>query len=211
MKTLLSAMVLLMALDSQANIFSSRESYIHNQTQARMELTNVDQESQTARYYDHAEGKTKTISLSEVSKATKEEIDGVRSGNMVLVRFTENSYRACEVWDLYSNGIAHIGCQTGKIREEGLIRRQEVGSYTASTDLMIKEVSSLEGFKKKETVRLLRDVGDLKEGDTVKIEHIFASGSAMIQKKGFNFIDTSSLLMKEQVQIVDLKDLSQTK
>lgn len=211
MKSLVTAIILLMSVESQAQLLSTRYSYIHHETHVRLELTKIDQDRQTAQYYDLKEGKSKTVNLSDVSRETNEEIDGVKVNQMVLVKFAESTYKPCEVWYLYTNGLSHVGCQTGRIRKDQLIPRPVVGTYTASVESMIREVNGLEGFEKKDKVRLMKDVGDLRKGDLVRIEHIFQNGSAMIQKMGANLIDTSGLLMKEKVQVVELKDLSLNK
>lgn len=211
MKRIIAAVIMLMSLKSQAQLLSTRYSYIHHETHARLELTKIDQDRQTAQYYDLKEGKTRTVNLSDVSRETNEEIEGVRVTNMVLVRFANGQLRPCEVWYLYSNGLSHVGCQSGKIRKEALIDRPIVAPYTASVDSMVREVNGQDGFEKKDKVRLMKDVGDLRKGDLVRIEHIFQNGSAMIQKMGANLIDTSGLLMKSRVQVVDLKDLTLNK
>lgn len=208
MKILLSALVLLISVESQAERISKRYSFIHHETHARIKLTKIDQENQTAQYYDQNDGKIRTISLSEVSQETFEPVDGVKTGNMVLVKFEKNVLKPCEVWYLYTNGLAQVGCQTGKYSKPAPIARPELAEYTVTTDAMVKEATSLEGFKKKDKVTLMADVGDLKKGDRVRIEHLFKNGTAMIQKMGLNLVDTSGLLLKYKVQVVELKDLT---
>lgn len=208
MKTLLTAFVMVLAFEAQAQLISHRYSYIHHESHMRLEISKVDQDNQTAKYFDSDENKLKTVNLSEVSQETNEEIDGVKVKNMVLVKFSDHTLRPCEVWYLYSNALAHVGCQTGKNKQHGGTNRPVLGTYTASIESMVKELPSLDGFEKKDRVRLQKNVGDLKQGDLVRIEHIFQNGSALVQKMGENLVDTSSLLMKFNVQVVELKDLS---
>jgi hypothetical protein len=203
MKTLLTAFLMVLVFDAKANLFEENYSYIHNETHQRLEHLKIDKDTQTGRYFDYREEKYKTVSLSDISRETHETIQGVKEGNMVLVKFSTTSLKPCEVWNLYENAIAHVGCTTGKITN-----RPELATYPVAIDIMIKEVKSLEGFVQKDKVRLMKDSGDLSKGDLVRIEHIFRNGSAMVQKMGLNLIDTSGLLLKEKVQVVELKDLS---
>jgi hypothetical protein len=205
-KTLLSAFILALTFEASAG-----NSYIHHATFERLEIFRIDTDNQTGKYYDYQDEKYKTINLSDVSREASEPVDGVKDGDMVLVKFSENLFRPCEVWYLYQNSLAHVGCQTGKLTEDMGVQRPKLGTYTASTESMIKSIKSLEGFEVKDKARLMKDVGDLKKGDLVRIEHIFKNGSAMIQKMGLNLIDTSGLLLKFKVQVVELKDLSLNK
>lgn len=209
--TLVAALFTILTLEAKAEIFSTHYYYLHNETNRKLDFVKIDQETQTGRYFDYKDGKYKTVSMTEVTKETHGEIDGVRKGNMVLVKFQDQKLRPCEVWYLFENSMAHVGCQTGKMKVNVGVDRPELATYASHIDHIVREVNSLDGFAKSDKVRLMADVGDLKKGDLVRIEHIFQNGSAMIQKMGANLLDTSGLLMKYRVQIVDLKDLTLNK
>lgn len=207
MKMLLTAFALIMAAESQAGMISKRFSYIHHGTNERIELTKVNQETQTGKYYDQKSGKYKTVNLSEISQEIAS-VSGVKERDMVIVKFSDDSSRPCDVFSLYTNGQAHVGCQFYKINHRTMFESAPLSIVTVAADSVVKEVQALEGFAKKDKVRLMKDSGDLKKGDLVRIEHIFANGSAMIQKMGTNLLDSSNLLMREFVQVVELKDLA---
>jgi hypothetical protein len=208
MKMLLTAFVLVMASDSRADFISKRFSYINQETLERIEISKINQDTQVGTYFDHEAGKYKTVNLSDVSKQVSESVSGVKENDMVLVKFDNNKLRPCEVWYLYQNGYAHVGCQNGKILQQSFIERADLSMYGVLAESVVKGTKELDGFAQKDKVHLMKDVGDLKKGDLVRIEHIFANGYAMIQKMGTNLIDTSSLLKKSKVQVVDLKDLA---
>lgn len=205
MKILAALILTLTALSAQAG---RHHYYIHNTTHERIDIMKIDPETQMGKYYDHASYKYKTVSMTELTRQTHGNIKGFKAGNMVLANLEGNVYQPCEMWYLFENSVAHIGCQSGKITKNIGVDRPQVLTYALHLDHMINEVASLEGYAKKDKVRLMKDAGDLKKGDLVRIEHIFANGFVMIQKMGANLLDTSGLLMKSRVQVVELKDLS---
>ena len=209
MKNLMLVFALALSFSATAGFIERHYYYIHNSTFERLDLIKIDQETQVGKYYDHQDGKYKKVSMTELSRQTHQGIRGFKPGNMVLARFSDNQYRACELWYIFENEVAHIGCQTGKISQNIGVNRPQVATYVANINHLINEVSTLDGLSKKDKVRLMVDIGDLRKGDLVRIEHIFGNGSAMIQKMGANLLDTSGLLMKSRVQVVELKDLSQ--
>ena len=181
---------------------------INTKTLDIIEVTKIDTDTQTARYYSYRSNQWKEVSLADLSKAVYARLDGVKERDMVLASVRSDDLQPCEVWNVFENSLVELGCQNGRISDNIGVDRPELSSYIKTTQQVVKEVTQRDGFQKKDKVRLMKDQGDLKKGDLVRIEHIFENGEAMIQKMGLNLIDTSGLLMKDKVEVVDLKDLA---
>lgn len=190
---------------SRAELFGRIEYYLHVPSLQIVEPYNFNDDTKTAVYYDYAEGKKKTVNISELSKATKETINGVKQGSIVLL--DKEGHKFCETFYVFENGSAYIGCQTDGVHITIGMNRPLQQFYIAPTEILTPEVKSLDGFTKKEKVILTRASGNIKAGSLVRIEAILANGEALVQKVGLNYLDTSSLRLKWNIERVQLSDL----
>lgn len=169
----------------------------------------------TAKYYNYKERKFKTIELAELSKSTQEEIAGVRSGEMVLVQTyagasrTETISRFCEVFYVFENKKAFVGCKTYAADQiPGYATPSRLDFIVNNVESIVAEVESLEGIKKGDVAELRIDTKSAKAGRQVRVLAIFANGEALVQKTGLGILDTSSIVYKGNIDRVSLTDLN---
>ena len=213
MKNLTIAMLLSLTVsNTYGNAFFSKiNHYINTKTGAMVELSEFDinQTNQTGTYFSYAEGKKLTVNLSDLSMSTRNEINGVKGGRMVLVQFASGQ-KPCDVFYLFENGMAQIACNTGKmVQNIGVDRPQRATYIVKNVELagVIAEVLSLNGVNEKDYATLTTKVGVLNAGTKVRVEVIFGNGEALVQKMGINFLDTSDILAKYNIEKVNLSDL----
>ncbi|WP_408095828.1 hypothetical protein ACJVC5_12360 [Peredibacter sp. HCB2-198] len=195
------------SFSANAELIGRNWRYLHIPSGMQVELDNVNEQAGTATYFDYQTHKKVKINLSDVSREIDSGVNGVKAGHFVLVNFDKDDVRHCQVYRVFEIGTARIGCQSGKIRKNIGVDRPQVAQYNASVYDVTGEVESMEGFSKKEKVKLATDAGNLKAGTTVRIEAIFSNGEALIQKMGANLLDTSGLLLKYNIERVSLNDL----
>lgn len=171
--------------------------YFHTPSNKMVEAYKFDYENGTAVYFDYADSVKRTVNISDLSKETSKEINGVKAGSIVLLNGKDHNF--CETFHVFENGMSYIGCQTDKIQKNIGMDRLKTLNYYAPVELLSGEVSEADGFKKSEKVLL--------HGVKVRIEAIFPNGEALIQKIGINLLDTSSLRLKFDIQRVQLNDL----
>lgn len=191
---------------SRADIISKNYYYLHTPTDKIIEPYNFNDETKTAVYFDYEDGKRKTVNTSDLSKETSKSINGVKRGSLVLISMDEHKF--CETFRVFENGEAYIGCPTSEIKEQLGVNRPKETRYVVNTEILTGEVKAIESHKKKSIVTLLKASGKIRAGSKVRIEALFPNGEALVQKVGVNFLDTSSLRLKfniERVQITDLK------
>lgn len=177
-------------------------------SQGIMVDTYVNKKTGKITYYDYRDGKKKTVEPSDIAKEIEGGMDGIKQGDHVL--YHQQNVNFCAVFHVFENGLAYVGCQnTGKdMPGIGLPRPEQLRGFVPTKELTA-EVPSMDGFKKGETVTLLKDAGNLKCGTTVVIEAIHTNGEALIQKKGAAyFLDTSGLHLKYNIERVPLTDLA---
>jgi hypothetical protein len=197
--------------NASAAFFSKVERYIITTNGQVISLSerDIDQSEQTGTYFDYTEGKKVTIKLSLLSKETDKEINGVKIGNFILVNFAGVN-KPCLVYGLFENAMASIGCQLGKMQGNLGVDRQIIAEYflnTVDQAAVTAEVVSLNGVNKKDHGTLLINGKALEAGTKIRVEVIFANGTALVQKLGLNFLDTSNILMKYNIEFVNLSDL----
>lgn len=196
-----------LSFSANAELIGRSWRYLHIPTGMQVELNNVNEQAGTAYYFDYVSHKKVNINLSEVSREIDAGVNGVKTGHFVLVNFDKDDLRHCQVYRVFENGIARIGCNNGKISKNIGVDRPQVRQFNASVYDVTGETESMEGFSKKEKVKLAVDAGNLKAGTTVRIEAIFQNGEALIQKMGVNLLDTSGLMLKFNIERVSLNDL----
>lgn len=220
-KTLLLTLMTVSFISSvQAkSFFGTTDYYIVEKTQEVIAIgSNSISDNGVAEYYDYKESKRKTIDISEVSKSTKKEIAGVKAGEVILLTTGvanspgETISRYCQVFNLFENSMAFVGCKTyEEDNKEGVIVATRLDFVVGNVNSVVAEVESLDGIKKGETVELAVNTKNAKAGRNVKVLAIFANGEALVQKVGLSFLDTSGIVYQAVVDRVQLSDLSKLK
>lgn len=167
-----------------------------------------------AKYMDLKTSKMKSIEFSELSKATKKEIYGVKAGEYILLtnKVVDSSRlisRYCEVNNVFENKMAEVGCKIYRIDEEKknipTIRLKYIVKDLRS---VTAEVSSLDKIKKGEVVELRINTKHAIAGKKVKVLAIFANREVLVEKTGFKILDSKSILFKAFVDRVRISDLN---
>lgn len=216
---LLSVMTLAFTLEAQAKPLIGRiDKYIEIKNGNVIEIATNEIEDGSATFYDYGIRKKRTIDMSEVSKATREEIAGVKAGEMILVETrldnvrnvrNQTVSRYCEVFYLFENKQAYAGCKSSEAdRIPGYQLPARFDFIINNVENVTAEVESLDGFTKGETAELSIETRTIKAGKNVRILAIFANGEALVQKDGFSRLDTSGILHKSGVERINLVDLS---
>lgn len=199
MKKFILAALLVTAFSqsSRADIISKNYYYFHTPSHKMIDPYNFNDDTKTAEYFDYQDGRRKTVNISDLSKETKKPINGVKAGHLALI--DKDGHKFCEAFNVFENGIAYVGCQTNETSGQR--------SYYVLTEQLTGEVKKADGFKKKNIVTLLKNTGKINAGSKVRIEALFPNGEALIQKVGVDFIDTSSLRLKFNIERVQINDL----
>jgi len=206
MKTALLMAFTVLSLQSVAHaksLIGRVDKYIILNSNQIIEIASNEIEDGKGKYYDYAEHKWKTIDMNDVSKGTTEEISGVKAGERILATTmvanskTETVSRYCQVFYVFENKKAYVGC---KSTEADIIPGYQTPNrfdfIVENVESVTAEVSSLNDFSTKEIAELNTDTKNFSSGTKVKILAIFANGEALIQKSGFNILDTSDVLNK---------------
>lgn len=217
-KTLLLTLMTVSFISSvQAkSLFGTIDSYIIEKTNQVIQVaSNEISDDGVVSYFDYKEGKRKTINRSEISKSTLKEIAGVKIGEVILLNTgvansaTETITRYCQVFNVFENSMAYVGCKTyAEDNKAGVIKATRLDFIVNNVESVVAEVSSSEGIKKGEIAELRINTKSAKAGRNVKVLAIFANGEALVQKVGFSFLDTSSIVYQSSVDRVQLSDLS---
>ena len=210
MKLLVLASLALSLTSAHAGFFGRIDHYRNLETGEVVEIgSNEIKEDGSVKYFSRKERAWKTTDISSFSKNTDAEIADVKQGEFLLAE-TGNGLALCQVWYLFDNKSASIGCRTGKPSEIIGMARPGTANYdllTVEHPGVVAEVASLDGFSRGQTAELLINTDQNESGTTVRVEAVFANGEALIQKKGLNLLDTSGLLLKYSVEKVSLKNL----
>jgi hypothetical protein len=219
MKTALLMAFTVLSLQSVAHaksLIGRVDKYIILNSNQIIEIASNEIEDGKGKYYDYAEHKWKTIDMNDVSKGTTEEISGVKAGERILATTmvanskTETVSRYCQVFYVFENKKAYVGC---KSTEADIIPGYQTPNrfdfIVENVESVTAEVSSLNDFSTKEIAELNTDTKNFSSGTKVKILAIFANGEALIQKSGFNILDTSDVLNKlGAVDRINLSELN---
>jgi hypothetical protein len=198
-------------------LFGTVDKYLDVKNQSVIEIgsNEIEDDGRTASYYDYRDSKRKTIDMNDVSKSTREEIAGVKAGEAALVTTlvanskTETVSRYCEVFYVFENKQAYVGCKSTKADYiPGYQFPERFDFIINNVENITAEVAALDSFSKGETAELRIDTENAKAGRNVKILAIFANGEALVQKIGFNQLDTAGIVYKRSVDRVQLSDLN---
>ncbi len=198
------------------SLFGTVDKYLDVKNQSVVEIgsNEISDDGRTASYYDYRDSKRKTIDMNDVSKSTREEIAGVKAGEAILVTTlaanskTETVSRYCEVFYVFENKEAYVGCKSTQADYiPGYQFPERFDFVINNVENVTAEVATLDGFSKGDTAELGINTENAKAGRSIRILAIFANGEALIQKTGFSQFDTSGLVYKRGVDRVKLSDL----
>lgn len=197
--------------------FGTIDKYIIVNSGAVIEIgsTDISDDGQMAEYYDYRDGKRRTIQMADVSKSTRGEIAGVKAGETVLVTTmnyakTATISRYCEVFTLFENKQAYVGCKTTEADSiPGYNTPMRLDYILSNVEQVTAEVEELNGVKKGKIMELRIQTKNAKAGRKVKVMAVFANGDVLVQKVGLNTLDTSSILFKVFIDRVTTADLNQ--
>lgn len=218
--TLLLSLSFLTNGEAQAKtLFGTIDKYIIHSSNRVIEIASneIEDDGLTASYYDYGLGKRLTIQMSEVSKSTRDSINEVQAGEMVLVTTgiaknnTETISRYCQVYHLFENKKAYLGCKTYEIDSiNGYSRPQRLDFVINNVEsVTAAEVLKSQGFSKGQQVKLRIDTENAKSGRTMRILALFNNGEALVQKMGFSVLDTSQIIYKGEIDRVNISDLEE--
>lgn len=197
-------------------VISKVRKYIHKDTNQIIELGGWDlsEDGKTNKYYNYNTRKQETISMEDYIIQTFEEIADVRAGEMIIAKTlvgnskTETIDRLCEVYYLFENKKAYVGCKSYEQDSiPGYQRPSRFDFIINNVENIVAEVSEIDGMKKGDLAEILVDAGSIKNGKTVRILAVMANGEALVQKMGFSVLDSNSIIYKSGVERVKLTDL----
>jgi hypothetical protein len=190
--------------------------YIINENNRIIEIgsTEIEDDGLTATYYDYVARKRLSINMSEVSKSTRESINNVSAGEMILVTTGtarnngETVNRYCQVFHLFENKKAYVGCKTYDIDNiNGYARPNRLDFIINNVENVVAEVSKVDELEKGGIATLRVDTKNAKAGRNVRILALFTNGEALVQKLGLGVLDTNSIVYKSNIDRVNIGDL----
>lgn len=190
--------------------------YIHKDTNQIIELGGWDlsEDGKTNVFYNYETRKRETILMADYVPATQSEIANVRAGEMILAKTyvahgkSEIIERVCEVYYLFENQKAYVGCKSYEADHlPGYATPNRFDFIINNVEQVVAEVSELDGFKKGDLAELQVETKSIKNGKTVRVLAVMANGEALVQKMGFSILDTSSIVYKGGVERVLLTNL----
>lgn len=216
MKTLLLTLLTVSMLSTaQAGLIGIIETYIIEKNGKVINVaSNEVSKDGMALYFDYSTNKKRSIHLSELSKATNKEIDGVKAGEMILMTTkvsgsdTELISRYCKVYNVFENHMADASCKMYKKDKREFFDSGSLQFIVKNVRSVIAEVASLNGIRKNEVVELRINTNNAKAGKNVRVLAIFANGEALVQKTGFNLNESAAIIHKLTVDRVRVSDLN---
>lgn len=201
---------------SAKSLVGTISKYIINDNNRIIEISSneIEDDGLAATYYDYVARKRLTINMSEVSKSTRESINDVSSGEMILVTTGtarnngETVNRYCQVFHLFENKKAYVGCKTYDIDNiNGYARPNRLDFIINNVENVVAEISKAENLEKGDTATLRIDTKNAKAGRSVRVLALFNNGEALVQKLGFGVLDTSSIVYKSNIDRVQISVL----
>lgn len=197
-KSLIFAALAFTSLSSQAAFLSPIYRYILDSGRVVM-LQGVNESRGTAWFYDYNLGQRVQVNLSEASKETNKKVNGIRVDDYIATT-TVTGPQICKTYYVFENGMAQVGCRTGKYVSNIGPTRYEVASFTGSTKNLLAPVKEVDGFSLGEVALL--------QGRKVRVKAIFENSMVLVESANiFDKLDTSSLLLKTSVDITTTRDL----
>lgn len=195
---------------------SKLNKFIHKDSNQIIELGGWDlsEDGKTNVFFNYETGKRETILMADYVPATQNEIANVRAGEVIIAKTyvahskTEVIERVCQVFYLFENKKAYVGCKSYENDNlAGYNTPARFDFIINNVEDVVAEVVELDGFKKGELAELQVDTDSIKNGKTVRVLAVMANGEAIVQKMGFSILDTSSIVYKGGIERVRLTDL----
>lgn len=218
MKALLALILISMSFQNlEAREWVSKvRKYIHKDSNQIIELGGWDlsEDGKTNKFYNYKTGKQETILMEDYVIQTFDEIADVRAGEMIIAKTLvgnskyETIDRICEVYYLFENKKAYVGCKTYKEDAiPGYSIPERFDFFINNVEKVVAEVNEVDGIKKGDQAELLVETKAIKSGKTIRVLAVMANGEALVQKMGFSVLDTSSIVYKGGVERVKVSDL----
>lgn len=172
---------------------------------------------QTGKVVEIASNKTDNYDMSQYSPTITTEIAGVKAGERILLTTyvnrstTETVNRYCDVYYVFENKTAQVGCNTFnedfKTNED---KKARLDFMVSNVEEAIAEVTELNGFRTNTKAKLNINAPRIKAGRTVKIVAIFENGEVLVQKTGYSFFHGDNVVERgDLVARVSINDLSE--
>ena len=185
LKAIIFSAMVLTTISAQAEFLTPIHNYILTSGRVVM-LQGINEAHGTAWYYDNNINKRVQVNLSEVSKETKKKINGVGENDFVYTT-TVAGPQICVTYYVFENGMANVGCRTGKIVKNIGPSRYEVGSFSGSTKNLLAAVNEAYGYSQGEIATL--------KGSKVRIKAIYNNVYVLTEStNALDKPDTSSAL-----------------
>ena len=215
MLSVLSTVVLVQAVSAREWVSKVRK-YIHKDNSQIIELGGWDlsEDGKTNKFFNYKTGKREVVLMEDYVIETYNEIAGVKAGEYLLVDTllgnskTETINRFCQVYNLFENKKAYVGCRSYEAdRIPGYGLPQRFDFIINNVENTVAEVESVDGIKKGTVAELAVETETIKLGKNVRVLAVFANGEALVEKVGFGYLDTSTVIYKGNVEKVKVSDL----
>lgn len=190
--------------------FGTLSKYINNNTNEVIEIGSNDIENGRATYFNYASGKKETVQMSDVAKSTRNAVDGVKAGEIVLAN-VNNTLRYCDVIYVFENAKAQLFCKVTEKDGDFVYYIQTPRYRVTINDLSIltKEVPTLHGFSKGDSVELQAKSEKYEIGKKLKITAIFENGDALVETPTSHFFRSqNATIQRGAVEKVSLDVLA---
>ena len=184
------------------SLFGTIEKYVNVETGSVVEI---------------ASNRTDKFDMSQFAASTKEEISGVKAGERILLTTyvnkskTQTINRYCDVYYVFENKMAQVGCSTYSVDQEAnKDAPRRLDFMVTNVDEVVSEVSELNGFRTNEKAELKISTATIKAGRNVKIVAIFENGEVLVQKTGYGMFFGDNVVERgDSIARVSINDLSQ--
>lgn len=215
MLSVLSTAMLVQSASAREWVSKVRK-YIHKDTNQIIELGGWDlsEDGKTNKHSNYKTGKREVVQMEDYVIDTYGEIAGVSPGEYILVDTlvgnskTETINRFCQVYNLFENKKAYVGCRTYEAdRIPGYRLPERLDYIIHNVEQVVAQVESVDGIQKGTIAELAVETETIKLGKNVRVLAVFANGEALVERAGFGFLDTSSIVYKGNVEKVKVSDL----
>ena len=198
------------------SLINSIDKYIINSSNQVIEIasSDIDSDGLTAKYWDYKIYKKLSVNMHDVTKATMESINDVSAGEMILVTTkaarNDTAYvnRYCQVFHLFENKKAFVGCKTYEIDNiKGHTRPARLDFIINNVEDVTPEVEMIDHLAKGEIATLKVDTLNAKAGKAVRVLALFSNGEALVQKIGLGTLSNTSIIYKSSIDRVKITDL----
>ncbi len=197
-KAIILSTLVLTTASAQAGFLTPIHNYILKSGKVVL-LQGIKESRGTAWYFDNDLNKRVKVDLTEVSKETKNKVNGVGADDYVYTT-TNKGPQICLTYHVFENGMSQMGCRTGKILDYYGPQKYEVAAYSGSTKNVLPSLSEMNGFSKNEIVML--------NGRKVQIKGIYSNGYVLTETVFIlSKYDNTKSISNASIEIVTTNDL----